>query len=330
MTLMMNEHGEFYRPEDFEPPRNPFAKYAELHPAMHGYGAPRRPIEFAAKRCETCGREYSPGAAHQKYCSKECRDAARRVGAAGKLPKSATCPVCGKVFAPKVHNMEYCSKKCRHGAQLEKRRERYRRERGRGTACVLVALALALAPWTARADEPLEVTDLPMRVEMVGGNMAHGAGAAFSRESAQEPISDGVGDSGGYFVESAQTEPYSGLEAPQTGYAQDTDGYYGYVAEYDPLYNTDGPSHEMPGWHDGYLETYYNASAHYRAGEWTLDGEGFYRDGDYYVVGVDIADINPNTGEPYQIGDVVETGKGEAVVMDYGSGARVHDFAVAW
>ena len=230
--------------------------------------------------------------------------------------------MCGKVFAPKVHNMEYCSKKCRHGAQLAKRRERYRRERGRGTACVLVALALALAPWTASADEPLEVMDLPIRVETVGGRMAHGAGAAFARESAQEPISDGVGDSGGYFVESAQTEPQIGSESP----GADMGGYYGYVAEYDPLYNTDGPTREMPGWHDGYLETYYssNVMRHHLTDEWEVDDEGFYRTTDgYYVVGVDIA-------EGIEIGTVVDTGKGAAVVMDYGSGAHVHDFYTAW
>ena len=45
MALFSNEHGEFYNPEDFEPPRNPFAKYAELRPVMHGYDAPRRAIE---------------------------------------------------------------------------------------------------------------------------------------------------------------------------------------------------------------------------------------------------------------------------------------------
>ena len=120
------------------------------------------------------------------------------------------------------------------------------------------------------------------------------------------------------------------VESTDVGTASDT-GYSGYVAEYDPLYNEDGPSRDMPGWHDGYLETYYDASGHYMAGEWELDDEGFYRDSDgRYIVGVDIADTNPETGQPYQYGDVVETGRGEAVVYDFGSGAKVHDFATAW
>ena len=104
-----------------------------------------------------------------------------------------------------------------------------------------------------------------------------------------------------------------------------------YYAEYNELYNDNGPSRSMPGWYDGYLETYYNASAHYLASEWTVDDEGFYRDGDgRYVVGVDINDVNPDTGQQYQYGDVVQTGRGEGVVYDYGSGAHVHDFATTW
>lgn len=104
-----------------------------------------------------------------------------------------------------------------------------------------------------------------------------------------------------------------------------------YYAEYNELYNDNGPSRSMPGWYDGYLETYYNASAHYLASEWTVDGEGFYRDGEgRYVVGVDINDVNPDTGEQYRYGDIVQTGRGEGVVYDYGSGAHVHDFATTW
>lgn len=106
-----------------------------------------------------------------------------------------------------------------------------------------------------------------------------------------------------------------------------------YYAEYNEMYNEDGPSRSMPGWHDGYLETYYSSNILYHANtsEWTADEEGFYKTDDgYYVVGVDINDINPETGEGYQIGDIVETGKGEAKVMDYGFGAHVHDFYTNW
>lgn len=314
MALITNKLAELYNPEDFEPPRNPFAKYRDLHPAMHGYGAPRRPIEFAAKRCETCGREYSPGAAHQKYCSKECRAAARRVGANGKMPKSATCPVCGAEFAPKVHNQRYCSKECNRVEHLEKRREKYRRERGRCTACVLVALALALVPWTASADEPLEVMDLPLRHAIAGGSMSHGMATiveptipAESEEAWQEP-EEPVGYDVGYVTETAR------LDA----------AYYGDGT--DAAYGENGPTREMPGYHDGRKETYYSSNVlpHYRMGEWTVDDDGFYRTTDgYYVVGVGI-------DEGYEIGDTFEGGRGTCVVMDYGYTENITDYYTAW
>lgn len=121
---------------------------------------------------------------------------------------------------------------------------------------------------------------------------------------------------------------YEYQEADYAAYSGSGGTYY---AEYNELYNDNGPSRSMPGWYDGYLETYYNASAHYLASEWTVDNEGFYRDdAGRYVVGVDINDVNPDTGQQYQYGDVVQTGRGEGVVYDYGSGAHVHDFATTW
>ena len=124
-------------------------------------------------------------------------------------------------------------------------------------------------------------------------------------------------------------EEQAAWEAEQAYYAQSYAPYYGggiYVAEYSDAYNTDGPSHTMPGWYDGYLETYYNASSHYLAPTWTLDSEGFYHDENgRYVVGVEISHADEM---PY--GTVVQTGKGEGVVYDYGAGAEVHDFATNW
>ena len=121
-------------------------------------------------------------------------------------------------------------------------------------------------------------------------------------------------------------------EAEQAAYYVDSGGYVGsygggiYYAPYSDAYNVDGPSHTMPGWYEGYLETYYNASSHYLASTWTLDSEGFYHDANgRYVVGVEISHKDEM---PY--GTVVQTGKGEGVVYDYGSGAEVHDFATNW
>lgn len=130
--------------------------------------------------------------------------------------------------------------------------------------------------------------------------------------------------------EAEKAAEQAALEAEQAAYNQPT--YYDYVpsgiyyAEYSDAYNDDGPSHTMPGWYDGYLETYYNASSHYLASTWTLDSEGFYHDENgRYVVGVEISHADEM---PY--GTVVQTGKGEGVVYDYGAGAEVHDFATNW
>lgn len=118
-------------------------------------------------------------------------------------------------------------------------------------------------------------------------------------------------------AEQAYYEPVYYDYAPSSGI---------YYAEYSDAYNEDGPSHTMPGWYDGYLETYYNASSHYLASTWTLDSEGFYHDENgRYVVGVEISHADEM---PY--GTVVQTGKGEGVVYDYGAGAEVHDFATNW
>lgn len=122
--------------------------------------------------------------------------------------------------------------------------------------------------------------------------------------------------------EYSETE-YICIDDEYTGYSVSDGTYY---AEYNELYNDNGPSRSMPGWYDGYLETYYSSNTmyHYRTDEWKVDDEGFYRDDQgRYIVGVDIS-------EGIEIGTEVETGKGTAVVMDYGSGAHVHDFYTNW
>ena len=135
--------------------------------------------------------------------------------------------------------------------------------------------------------------------------------------------------------EERRAEEQAALEEQASYYYDDNStaaydsGYYGggiYYAPYSSSYNTNGPSRTMPGWHDGYLETYYNASSHYLASTWTLDDEGFYHDENgRYVVGVEISHKDEM---PY--GTIVDSGKGEGVVYDYGAGAEVHDFATNW
>lgn len=73
----------------------------------------------------------------------------------------------------------------------------------------------------------------------------------------------------------------------------------------------------------GRLETWYssNVAYHYMTPEWTVDEEGFYRDseGRYVVAASD-----------YELGSVIETSRGEAVVLDCGCDCGITDFYVDW
>ena len=131
---------------------------------------------------------------------------------------------------------------------------------------------------------------------------------------ANEQVMDAIAEK-----EEAEYQAWLASQAPAYGGGT-------YYAAYSDAYNTDGPSRTMPGWYDGYLETYYSSNTlyHYRTDEWTVDEEGFYRDDQgRYIVGVDI-------NEGIELGTEIETGKGTAVVSDYGSGAHVHDFYTNW
>jgi len=184
--------------------------------------------------------------------------------------------------------------------------------------CVAFGITAAMLFHPSQADgiRPERFRDAPMEQEFEPPKAEQQA--AQEIEADQEPDSEP-----GPTYEQAYEPVYGPIET----FSEPVGTYY---ADYDSAYNTNGPSHEMPGWYDGYLETYYDASAHYLASTWTLDDEGFFHDENgRYVVGVDINDVNPETGQGYQYGDVVDTGKGEGVVYDFGYGAHVHDFAVS-
>ena len=75
--------------------------------------------------------------------------------------------------------------------------------------------------------------------------------------------------------------------------------------------------------YDGRTETWYssNATYHYQTPEWTLDDEGFYRtDEGYYVV----------AASDYEQGEIIETSRGEAQVLDSGCADGTTDFYVGW
>lgn len=75
-------------------------------------------------------------------------------------------------------------------------------------------------------------------------------------------------------------------------------------------------------YYNGRKETYYSSNVlyHYLTPTWSLDEEGFYRSGDYYVVAAsDMAQ-----------GTTFECSKGTCIVLDTGCPALTTDYYVAW
>lgn len=74
---------------------------------------------------------------------------------------------------------------------------------------------------------------------------------------------------------------------------------------------------------NGTRETAYSSNVlyHYRTSEWTPDEYGFYRtDEGYYVV----------ASSDYEQGTVIETTRGEAMVLDSGCDSGIVDFYTSW
>lgn len=94
------------------------------------------------------------------------------------------------------------------------------------------------------------------------------------------------------------------------------------IESYAPSYG-DGFASEGVRYEDGTRYTWYssNAAYHYRTPEWSVDGEGFYRDSDgYYVVA--------STDVP--MGGTVETPWGEGKVYDTGCDSGTVDMYTAF
>lgn len=106
-----------------------------------------------------------------------------------------------------------------------------------------------------------------------------------------------------YYYEPVYYAPtYSGVQG-------DPDGLNSFVGV------VDGPN--------GTIETAYSSNVlyHYRTSEWAPDEYGFYRtDEGYYVV----------ASSDYEQGTVIETSRGEAMVLDTGCDNKVVDFYVNW
>ena len=127
-------------------------------------------------------------------------------------------------------------------------------------------------------------------------------------------------------------------------YEVDFDGFKGYVlkdqvkdektpvpvvasVDYSALFASMGSSGSLTkasgvNYYGGRRETYYSSNVlyHYLTPTWTLDSEGFYRDGDNYVVAA--SDMPQGTTFPCS--------KGTCIVLDTGCPAGTTDYYVAW
>jgi len=108
-------------------------------------------------------------------------------------------------------------------------------------------------------------------------------------------------------------------EAEQAAYEH----YESYYEPYAPSYTGDGFAQDGVREYNGRTETWYssNQAYHYRTSEWTVDGEGYYRDdaGHYVVAASDMPE-----------GTVFEGSKGECIVLDSGAEAGVTDYYTAF
>lgn len=119
-------------------------KMAEYNRTQMERRRARRVVRQAV--CAFCGKTFTVGQKHIKYCSRECmkREGIRRQTAkvsamraakraekaaakAAEVPvvKQGTCPVCGKTFTVSQKHLKYCSKEC-HDVALRRIRAAYK------------------------------------------------------------------------------------------------------------------------------------------------------------------------------------------------------------
>lgn len=126
-------------------------------------------------------------------------------------------------------------------------------------------------------------------------------------------------------------------------YEVDVDGVKGYVLKddvkdeptpkpvqkqtFEAVWSTAGSTGTLTkqmgvNYYGGRRETYYSSNVlyHYLTPTWSLDSEGFYRDGEYYVVAA--SDMSQGTTFPCS--------KGMCKVLDTGCPAGTTDYYVAW
>jgi len=128
-------------------------------------------------------------------------------------------------------------------------------------------------------------------------------------------------------IEAAKAEAET-EEATEEAYEEEyyEPEYYGYTTGYSGVSGDPDGLNSFVGIIDGpngTRETAYssNKAYHYRTSEWAPDEYGFYRtDEGYYVV----------ASNDYEQGTVIETSRGEAMVLDGGCDSGIVDFYTNW
>lgn len=172
------------------------------------------------------------------------------------------------------------------------------------TAALIVKPAQALQPdWTWKV-APSDITNCKALREMRLEKLKAKIDAAIEERQAEIAAEEqAAAEQAAYYYEPTYYAPtYSGVQG-------DPDGLNSFVGV------VDGPN--------GTIETAYSSNVlyHYRTNEWTPDEYGFYRTSDgYYVV----------ASNEYEEGTVIETSRGEAMVLDGGCDAGYIDFYTNW
>ena len=172
------------------------------------------------------------------------------------------------------------------------------------TAAVIVKPADALQPdWTWKV-APSDITNNRAMRDIYMEKLRDKVAAIIEQQEAEQAALEAE------YYEPYIEQDYSTYYAPSySGVQGDPDGLNSFVGV------VDGPN--------GTIETAYSSNVlyHYRTSEWTPDEYGFYRTSDgYYVV----------ASNEYEEGTVIETSRGEAMVLDGGCDAGYIDFYVDW
>lgn len=176
--------------------------------------------------------------------------------------------------------------------------------------------------------ERVKITAIALVLVLAGCSQAEQA-------TFEKPTFGNVGDLVASKVENSAAEIIEEIEAQEEPQEEYYEPYYYEPVYYEPTYYAptySGVQGDPDGLNsfvgvvdgpNGTTETAYSSNVlyHYRTSEWTPDEYGFYRTDDgYYVV----------ASNDYEEGTVIETSRGEAMVLDGGCDSGIVDFYTNW